>query len=286
MCLASLVLFRNAFTHNEALKQNGDLSSLPNDCLAILKAYPRDIYITRDVFAVLSDFLPARIEITGELIKVDDPLSAYCISTLRDEQCSVDIHFNVCQYFGVILPSFSLLEETSLIARLVLECVIRAKNENRDLTPSMLAAISSIVLCFPVDKLSKDTMDSTIPLTLSSSECQHLLGVILSHTLDYDTLLPSLYILKDLVLLSGTMLCTTELWTGLRHALMHFNKTSVNEAYPIILHIIYKIKLSTTKRAIALVDSGIAGSLVEVRNIMCIQSAPLNRVTFVPDFLS
>ena len=216
------------------------------------------------MFAVLSDFLQARSETTSELTNATHPLTAHCISILKDNECSIDVQFNVCQYFGKLIPSFTMVEEKVLIARLVLKCINRAKDENKILNSSVIAATSNIVQCFPVNRLSEDFTDNSTALSLTYSEFQDLLAVTLSQT-DNSDVLQSVLILDSIMELSSNMSYTTELLRGLKYPLVHFFKTGEEMAVHIILQLIYKINTNDIKQAHALVDSEIASTLTEVR---------------------
>ena len=225
---------------------------------------------TREVFAVLADFLPVRSEIASQLTNAAHPISSYCTSTLQDEECSIDIQFNVCQYFSIVIPSFIMVEEKTLIARLVLKCIDRAQDENRDLNNTVLAAASSIVLCYSVDNLSIDSTDGITPLSLTSSEFQKLLGVTFSHTDIPGIVLQSISVLHNLMELTSTMKCSTALLTGLNNALMHLHKSGETMAVRVILKLIYEINKEDREQAQALVDSEIAKCLTEVMSYIVI----------------
>ena len=255
------------FTHSVDLKHNDAFLSLPNDFFAIINTHPRDVDTTREVFSILADFLSVRSETISQLANVTHPLSAYCISTLQDDECSIDVQFNVCQYYSVLIPSFVTVEEKTLVARLILKCINRAKDEKRDLLASVFSAASSIILCYSVHSLSKDPTHNTTPLSLTYSEFQKLLGITLSHTDNLGVLLQSVSVLHNLMELTSSMRYSTELLTGLRYALVYLHKAGEIMAVRIILSLIYGIAKRDREQARALVDSEIARCLTEVRKL-------------------
>ena len=270
VCIASLILLKNSFMFNPDIKHDPNFLSLPTHCCTILELHPRDVDISRELFVMLTNFMSEQREIIPQLADESHPLLAYCITAMEDNTCPIDIQVNVCPFISLIVFSLE-TAQTTKIARLMLKCITRTRDEGRELPDPVLAATSGITFSYSIDKLSKDPTDtgnpSPLPPILSYSEFQDLLGVTLSHTQIYAILGQSINTLSNLVHRNRGMSYTTELLSGLKNAFRFFHRRGDNEAISIILKLIHRINKEDRKQAQAMVDSQIAGALTEVRNL-------------------
>ena len=273
VCLASLVLLKNSFMFNPEIKHDPNFLSLPAHCCTILELHPRDVDISRELFIMLTNFMSDQKDIIPQLTDSSHPLLAFCTAAMEDITCSLDIQFNVCPFIALIVFSLD-TDQTTRIARLILKCINRTRDEGRQLPDPIFAATSGIAFSYSVDKLSKDPIDtdnpSPLPPSLSYSEFQDLLGLTLSHTRISAILMQSISTLSNVVQRNRSMSYTTELLRGLRNAFIFFHGRGDKEAVGFILRLIYGIRKEDRKQAQALVDSKIASALTEVRNLYCL----------------
>ncbi|KAI6659031.1 hypothetical protein LOD99_14707 [Oopsacas minuta] len=266
VCLATMTLLKNAFIFNPNIKQDTNFTSLPNHISTLLQLYPRDVELMKEVFVLLTNFITEQRGLIPQLADTNHPILSFCITTLQDDTCSIDMHFSVCPILGLIVFSLK-IEDKTLIARLLLKNLIRARKEKIELPDNVFAATAGVTFSYSVDKLSKDPKDdlASPPSSLTYSEFQDLLGITLASTDGQVVLLQSIGMLSNLAQRNRSMRFSTELLKGLRNAFIVFHRTGDKDTVQFILRLIYGIDKSDRSQAEAMVDSEIASGITEVR---------------------
>ncbi|KAI6657193.1 hypothetical protein LOD99_15979 [Oopsacas minuta] len=264
VCLATMTLLKNAFIFNPNIKQDTNFTSLPNHISTLLQLYPRDLELMKEVFVLLTNFITEQRGLIPQLADTNHPILSFCITTLQDDTCFIDMHFSVCPILGLIVFSLK-IEDKTLIARLLLKNLIRARKEKIELPDNVFAATAGVTFSYSVDKLSKDPKDdlASPPSSLTYSEFQDLLGITMASTDGQVVLLQSIGMLSNLAQRNRNMRFSTELLKGLRNAFIVFHRTGDKDTVQFILRLIYGIDKSDRSQAEAMVDSEIASGITE-----------------------
>ena len=267
VCIEACKLLKNVISISPEMVREFDFPVLMANFQVLLQLHPRHIALTSQVILTITNYIANRRNLVPDLADPNHDLFLFCTEALQDDTCPIELQFGLCPFIALI--AFSLQkEQLKFIARLLMKCINRAKEDKLEFPDHLIAAIVSITFVYPHDKLVNAVpvdFQESVSSSLTYSEYLELLGLSISHNSTNPTIaLQAISTLSSVLQRNKRLKYPVTLLTGLRKSLVYFQRLGDRDAILFILKLLYGMDKDDVQQAEAMAESEIASGLTEV----------------------